>query len=426
MTVIYQTKMCDPDPSVDQVDRLPSTDRVRDYEIAIFVISIISHLADVILDSNLAYRYYSHDEIGYFITTLCFILIPAFVTTAFSIRMYYLDKERRHITVKTFTKSLTKRKTCCILIFVFQLTPVLRYFDALRYAIRSRKAEKDNDIDNQRKYYKLMVQEDSDVALLRVLECFLEAAPQLILQLAIIFHTYGKGIDNTFTFIHQALSIGSSFVSMAWSMVSYQRLLRVALINKNNITWCGSIMQFIWHCLVTVSRIMCISVLASIYPEVTILAIILHWFVMVLWLEYSTHQLNFCNNNRFYDFLFYIIFGTVYIFTHVTLNDGRTFWKYVFFYTILGIENIVATIIWMVKADDTLKDTLYFEPICYINLLPFFVGILFMILYYKFFHPSTGYFNFCGRTDDLEKKGEEGLQIEREVGEEAVVTDTAS
>lgn len=50
---------------------------------------------------------------------------------------------------------------------------------------------------------------------------------------------------------HQLLSIGSSFVSMAWSMASYQRLLRVSLKTKGNITWAGTIVQFMWHFLVT-------------------------------------------------------------------------------------------------------------------------------------------------------------------------------
>lgn len=51
--------------------------------------------------------------------------------------------------------------------------------------------------------------------------------------------------------VHQFLSIASSFVSMAWSMASYQRLLRVALKTKLNISWTGTIVQFMWHFLVT-------------------------------------------------------------------------------------------------------------------------------------------------------------------------------
>lgn len=54
-----------------------------------------------------------------------------------------------------------------------------------------------------------------------------------------------------FLVVKQLLSIGSSFVSMAWSMAAYQRSLRLTLENKNNISWSGTFVQFIWHLLVT-------------------------------------------------------------------------------------------------------------------------------------------------------------------------------
>lgn len=80
--------MCDNAAAeLDEIDRLPSKDRVTNWDVAGFIISIVSHLVDVGLDCNLAYRYYSTGEVGYFLTTVGFILIPALINTAFSIRM---------------------------------------------------------------------------------------------------------------------------------------------------------------------------------------------------------------------------------------------------------------------------------------------------------------------------------------------------
>ncbi|CAH0551967.1 unnamed protein product [Brassicogethes aeneus] len=387
MTILYQTKMRDIDR--DELDRIPSKDRATYLDISGFVISIVSHLIDVILDLNLAYRYYESANVGNFVTTMGFILIPAMINTAFSVRMYVLDSENknRH---STLTKKLTKQSICYVIVLIFQLAPVLRYFDALKYSWKSKQAEKNKDPENQRKYYELMVKEDSDVALLRVLECFLEAAPQQILQLSIIFTSHGMGKLSTLNIVHQYLSIGSSFVSMAWSMASYQRLLRVSLKNKSNISWKGTVVQFLWHVLVTVSRILCISVMASVYPVSTIAVLMIHWFVMTFWLSTSQPN-NFCGHNRFYDFLFFSIFGAVNIFTHVVLVDGPTCCKYTLFYLVLFCENMAATVVWVISADDDLKQTMYFKPIIYANVIPFLIGIIFMILYYKCFHPSTVY-----------------------------------
>lgn len=62
----------------------------------------------------------------------------------------------------------------------------LRYYDVLKYAIKSRNEAQKKNYDNQRKYYALMAREDSYVSLLRLFECFLEAVPQQILQICIV------------------------------------------------------------------------------------------------------------------------------------------------------------------------------------------------------------------------------------------------
>lgn len=89
---------------------------------------------------------------------------------------------------------LTK-KLCCIVVVIFQLAPVLRYYRTLKYALCAYKYEKQGDRTAQKRYYLKMLKEDQDVALLRVSECFLEAAPQQILQLTILLKHYHNDIN---------------------------------------------------------------------------------------------------------------------------------------------------------------------------------------------------------------------------------------
>lgn len=83
-----------------------------------------------------------------------------------------------------------QQKFCCPFILIFQLAPVLRYMDCLKYACRSFQCRKDGNRDGQKKYYLKMLKEEQDISLLRVFECFLEAAPHQVLQLTLMMYDY--------------------------------------------------------------------------------------------------------------------------------------------------------------------------------------------------------------------------------------------
>lgn len=65
-----------------------------------------------------------------------------------------------------------------------------RYFDALNYGLKSRRAGKRNDRVSQIKYYAYMINEDADSTLLRLFEAFMESAPQVTLQLYILIYHF--------------------------------------------------------------------------------------------------------------------------------------------------------------------------------------------------------------------------------------------
>lgn len=69
-----------------------------------------------------------------------------------------------------------------------------------------------NDREEQKRWFTRLVNEDSDVALVRIFECFLEAAPQKILQISIILSgeekISSKCTNNSTTFIQINKNVG--------------------------------------------------------------------------------------------------------------------------------------------------------------------------------------------------------------------------
>merc|ERR1719427_1245189 len=121
-----------------------------------------------------------------------------------------------------------------LIVLFLQIAPILRYLDSIRFGLLSRiekcKEEKAKSPElkalhrKQRiRYYTLMVFEDADATLLRLFECFMESAPQLILQIYILIKdpTVVNAEDDMSTNLPikkwiLVISIVSSLCSVAW------------------------------------------------------------------------------------------------------------------------------------------------------------------------------------------------------------------
>lgn len=378
--------------SCDEIDHTPYNVHVTKLDVMFLSISIITHIVDVAFDIHLAYRYYHNSQYDYFALTAVFILFPALVNTIVSTRMYIKDEDSMSVAKMVSTKWFIR-----VIILIFQLAPILRYCESLGYALKSRQAEREKKYVEQRTYYELMLKEDSDVALLRVFECFLEAAPQQVLQTTILI--VERGQPWSFQYFSQIGSIGSSLCSMGWSMASYHRSIRFAQQNKNNINKRGTVAQFLWHFMVTVSRILSISVAASLFVKWTVVACVVHWFIMLLWLKLTT-RLTFCVDHtapiiyqHLGELLFAVVLALVYIFTFITPDQGQTRNRYLFYYTLCFLENVCAAVVWATADNNDLREVWYFYPLLVSCIVPFIIGIGFMILYYQYFHPTSLKFN---------------------------------
>lgn len=92
---------------------------------------------------------------------------------------YIVDNDDPSIGRTTLCKWIVR-----VVFLLLQISPLLRYLDTLIYGIKSVVAP-----DSVRGlYYRRMLDEDTNGALLRLFHCFLHSAPQAILQLAILLN----------------------------------------------------------------------------------------------------------------------------------------------------------------------------------------------------------------------------------------------
>ena len=209
-----------------------SVDRRAQYgamDILTSLSSIVFYILDIVLEARLAVYYYqaylsldgSEPSINddclelpppspssyliWFHITLCFMIIPGFLCGLCSLSWHISDfKVRRKLgpmSTGTYVRYLFR-----FIMPLLLLGPVLHNCEAIIYGISAMKITKQlrkDEGDKQNKESKEKLQkflfeqalfEDADAALLRIMECFLESLPQLILQMHIVMVSANFGV----------------------------------------------------------------------------------------------------------------------------------------------------------------------------------------------------------------------------------------
>ena len=233
----------------DEVDALPKNLRYSNFDLICTFISTITYVFDLVMDIIVAIYFYhlgvNHGiyHYWYFGLTITFILLPSLTMTGFSFRWYLIDADNDQLPAVPMWRWVLR-----LIMLMLQISPILRYFDSMRNGLISRyyghkASQKDIGLEKQKeyrakqlKYYTFMVYEDADATLLRLFECFMESAPQLVLQIYILIRDphaiqinemeNKSPVDPIIKITILVVSVISSLISLAWSLVVYHRSLR--------------------------------------------------------------------------------------------------------------------------------------------------------------------------------------------------------
>lgn len=334
--------------------------------------SILLVFVDVLMDSLLVYKYFQSGQMLYFALTLVFVLLPSWVVTFVSFRWYMIVSRDERFRVYRM-----KWWIACVL-HLFQLAIVYRYLSSLVFGIRSQ--DRKYPPEKRRAFYRLMLWEDNDASVLRLIESFLEAVPQLLLQAYVLNTTQ----QTASTVLLQKATIIAGALSAAWGVVAYTRTLRFSLEDRPNATFGVSILCYLWRLLVLVPRLTALALFAVCFAWIVFPVCALRWLVMFAWLVFAIHIDQF--QHRKDKLTFKAALAGIYIFCFVDMSPGKRRNRYAFYYTITFAENALLLGLWYLFTEPTP----WYSAVSLVgSFCSFTMGIVFMIIYYGLMHPSA-------------------------------------
>ncbi|XP_076317668.1 XK-related protein 6-like isoform X2 [Tachypleus tridentatus] len=332
------------------------------------VAGIVLFITDLFLDIVVCYQHYRKGYKEYFGITVAVIILSSLLHTLWSLSWYF-KYEKASV---SFYRWIF-RGTFSVLL----LSPVLRFFEAFWYGIKIRRSN--NESKNY--YYDRFCSYFLDAVELRLAESFMEAAPQLLIQAFIqiriiprnALYPTGQAYKD---FIVRLVSIVSSLISLAWSLVSYYSglFMKYKICFKIKI----KIIVFLWQFFTIASRVMALVLFASfslksfgIYCGLRIV------FVISMNLGKGGRIFN-CNCTE--DFLLSAIKGIISTFCYFNYKSAPIKRDCILYYTVTAIENTVFSMLWYSHSD--VAFLLRIPLMCFL-FLSFSIGIIIMVFLLK-------------------------------------------
>ncbi|KAB7507342.1 XK-related protein 6 [Armadillidium nasatum] len=218
-----------------------------------------------------------------------------------------------------------------------------------------------------------------DLCLLRLIHAFCEAAPMLLLQLYLIWLKPSFMALTDLNIVSTVLSL----FSVCWALASFNKNVRRHNVHRLVLTWLGVIFQLLWRLGTVTSRSLALTVYATLYGYWVLLVMALHWISMFLWLISPKNVFHGEKMPMLKKIGFSMLIAFCYIFCYINLQEINPRQKMLTFYLTMVLENTLLVSVWLGGLHDT---PWYKYGVTSLIFLSFFLGMVFMGLYYRHFH----------------------------------------
>ena len=227
-------------------------------------------------------------------------------------------------------------------------------------------------------------QEMRNLCVLRMIHGFAESMTLLLIQ------TYIACISRDSVQEINVISMALSLFNVCWALASFTKNIRQHNVHRLVLTWIGVIFQFMWRLGTLTSRVLVLVLYSTVYTYWVFLVVILHWITMMLWVlsRYAAfYKTKTERLSRLQEVGLSVFVSYIHIFCYVNLEEQSTKLKIVTFYCIMLVENILLIALWTLGEQYTNGLSGWHRDRIFIAVFSsFFLGLLFMVIYYKFFH----------------------------------------
>lgn len=324
------------------------------------IISMASYFCDVVFDVITAYTLYQQQQYVW-LSLAAFFIASSLIISQFLSAKWFLQRHTSCQSAQEDGKEVNKMSL--IALHAAGMGVLWRYFKLFI------------PVD-----LRIVKHEVRDLCMLRLTHAFIEAAPMLLVQLYLIWLKPIRDDVKDLNIVSTVLSL----VSVCWALASFNKNVRRQNVHKLVLTWLGVIFQFLWRLGTVTSRVISLTVYATVYSYWVFLVIGLHWMSMFFWLISPRNVFHGDKMSKLKKDAYCALIAVVYIFCYVNLQNSSPRMKMVAFYVTMFLENTLLVAVWLIGVHR--DEPWYHEMATVVMFLSFFVGMIFMGLYYRYFH----------------------------------------
>ncbi|XP_019747000.1 XK-related protein 5b [Hippocampus comes] len=221
------------------------------------------------------------------------------------------------------------------------------------------------------------IMQQADVSALRLLEALVVTLPETLLHTYVLICT-DIGIKSP-----ASVCFAVCLLSLAWALVLYARACHLIRPGHLQMTPAAIFCRLLWRVSMLGSRFGVLMLFTRVFKQWVLGVIGVHWLGTTFWMvSQQTDIIRSTSRWR----LFNLVLGAIHIFFFLNVKYGPSRFRMAGFYLVMFLENI-----FLLLASSWLFSMVSWDTVAIpaAVLCSFLIGVISLVLYYRFLHPKS-------------------------------------